>query len=333
MKILVVGGAGYVGSVLCERLINRGFEVRVLDNLMFGAEGLAKILDRIEFIKGDIRDMPKSVFDDVEALICLAGYSNDPMADFDSKGNFELNHKAVVECAKQAKKNGVKKFVHASTCSVYHVGETQAAGDFKETDLIKPTSAYGESKMLAEKDLVKLQDKNFDVVMLRKGTVFGWSPRMRYDLVVNTFVKDGLTKGEITIDNGGEIWRPMVHVQDAADAYIKVLNTDCRGIFNISHKNYRVSEIALRVYQVFLKQGIPLKLKCEYSNKAVRDYHVDTIKMKRELGFDTKIDIQQGVEEILQKCNRDELLHPKHNNMDWFKLIRKIQKDIGASKV
>ncbi len=333
MKTLVIGGAGYVGSVLTERLVGRGFDVKIFDNFLFGTEGLNNVRDRIELVKGDMRTPPEDLFKNIESVICLGGYSNDPMAEFDRKRNFELNRDAVLKCAGISKKLGVKKFVYASTCSIYDVSELNEDVEFTETSKVNPTSSYGQSKHEAEKGLNRLADKNFEIAILRKGTVFGWSPRMRYDLVVNTFVKDGLAKGWISLFNGGEIWRPLIHIKDAADAYIQAISSDFKGTVNIAYDNYRISEVAMRVYDIFKSHNLPLDFNLQYSNMPVRNYRVNTDKMRNKLGFKPRIGIQEGAAEILEKSKEINTSRPLYYNIEWLKLVRKIQSEIGNREV
>ncbi|MEK6920586.1 MAG: SDR family oxidoreductase, partial [Nanoarchaeota archaeon] len=200
-KILVVGGAGYVGAVLIREMLERGYAIKVLDRLFYGTVGLDDIKDKVELIVGDIRSFNPNILDDVEAVINLSGLSNDPTAEYNPEANYEMNTVATAKLAQICKQKGVRRFIFASSCSIYDIGETNEDKDiiFDETAPVAPKAAYSRSKYEAEKLLLAMQDENFSPVILRKGTVYGFSPRMRYDLVVNTFLKDALTKGKISL--------------------------------------------------------------------------------------------------------------------------------------
>src|ERR1039458_3434398 len=224
-SILVVGGAGYLGCVLVEELLNRGYAVTVFDRLFFGDEGLRRFRDRVRLLTGDIRSMPPAVMEGVSAIINLAGLSNDPTAEYNPEANHQMNTVATRTLAEMAKKAGVKRYIFASSCSIYDVGIVDEERDvlLNEESPVQPRAAYGVSKLAGERELLALCDKDFSPVILRMGTLFGFSPRMRYDLVVNTFVKDAFLKGAMTLHYGGQMWRPLVDVRDAARAYVMAL--------------------------------------------------------------------------------------------------------------
>jgi nucleoside-diphosphate-sugar epimerase len=228
MKVLIIGGAGYVGSVLTEELLERGYSIKIFDRFYFGEAGLGGVRDRVEIVRGDMRTMPASVLADIGAVINLGGLSNDPTAEYNPKANYEMNTLATKLSAELCKAAGVKRYVLASSCSIYDVGVKDEEKDIviDERTPIAPKAAYSSSKFEAEKILLTLKDKSFSPVILRKGTIFGYSRRMRFDLVVNTFVKDALTKGSITPYFGGEMWRPLVDIRDAAKAYIACIEAD-----------------------------------------------------------------------------------------------------------
>ena len=195
-KILIVGGAGYVGSILTRELLERGYAVKIFDRLFFGTVGIDDIKEKVELIIGDIRHVSSAILDDVEAVINVSGLSNDPTAEYNPEANYEMNTVATAKLAQLCKQKGIRKFIFASSASVYDVGETNEDKDIilDEASVVSPKAAYSRSKFEAEKLILALQDQNFCPVILRKGTIYGFSPRMRYDLVVNTFVKDAMTK-------------------------------------------------------------------------------------------------------------------------------------------
>ncbi|TET12616.1 SDR family oxidoreductase, partial [Candidatus Aerophobetes bacterium] len=218
--VLVVGGAGYVGSMLVRELLNKGYAVRIFDKFYYGEKGIEDVKDRIEIIQGDMRSMDLSVLQEIDAVINVGGLSNDPTAEYNPRANYEMNVVATETLAKLSKKRGIKRFIFASSCSIYDLGFAGEDVVQDEEAKVNPKAAYSKSKYDAERILLKMVDEDFCPVILRKGTIFGFSYRMRYDLVVNTFVKDALTKGKITIFRGGEMWRPLVDISDVVKAYL-----------------------------------------------------------------------------------------------------------------
>src|SRR3954471_18457959 len=180
--ILVAGGAGYIGCVLIPKLVERGYKVRLLDRMYFGEQGLASVQDKIETVVADVRDIPQEALDGVGGVINLSGLSNDPTAEFDPKANWEMNAIATESLGRQCVARGIERYVFASSCSLY---DGLPPGMHNEEAPVEPHAAYATSKRYGEEALLKLVDKGLTPVILRNGTVYGWSPRMRFDLVVN----------------------------------------------------------------------------------------------------------------------------------------------------
>ena len=247
--ILVTGGAGYIGCIAVRQLLDKGEAVRVYDKLYFGDEGLAEVRDKIELVQGDIRSFDPAVLDGCDAVLHLAGLSNDPTAEFNPKANEEINTHGTEVVATACKAAGIKRCINASTCSIYDLGFY--APDFlrDEESEVKPRAAYAVSNYEAERILLAMADDRFCPVILRQVTVYGWSPRMRYDLVVNTFMRDAIGKGSLTVHAGGEMWRPLVDVTDLCRVYIACVEAPDEKvhgkIFNVVGKNYRILELAL----------------------------------------------------------------------------------------
>jgi nucleoside-diphosphate-sugar epimerase len=336
-KILVVGGAGYVGAVLVREMLERGYAVKILDRLFFGTQGLEEIKDKVELVLGDIRNFPPTILDDVEAVINLSGLSNDPTAEYNPEANYEMNTVATATLAQICKQKGIRKFIFASSCSIYDVGEIAEEKDIvlDETAVVAPKAAYSRSKYEAEKLLLAMQDQTFCPVILRKGTVYGFSPRMRYDLVVNTFLKDALTKGKINLYFGGEMWRPLVEVRDVAKAYIACLQADeekVRGqIFNITYKNFRISELALHVQKALKDASINAEIVPNYAYKGVRNYRVSGKKMQTLLNFAPTISIEESVNHMLEniKANKyGDFDNPRYYNIKWMQMLEETDKII-----
>lgn len=329
-KILLVGGAGYVGAVLTRELLERGYAVKVLDRLYYGDDGLRDVRDRVELIAGDMRAVQDALFDDVEAVVNVGGLSNDPTAEFHPRANHEMNTVASVKLAEMARRHGVRRYVFASSCSIYDRGAGEDARDVlqDEESHVAPRAAYSSSKYEAERLLLDMSGDDFCPVILRKGTIYGFSPRMRYDLVVNTFVRDALAKGTITIHYGGEMWRPLVDVRDAARAYIACLEADEAlvrdQIFNLVYVNIRISELALRVREALREAGVKAEIQADYAYKGVRSYRVSGAKLGRVLGFRPAVTIEEAVGNLVEniRCyGYTDFDNPKYYNIRWMKLL------------
>ena len=342
MRILIIGGAGYVGSVLTRELLERGFTVRVYDRLFFGKRGIADVEDRIDLMVGDMRDIPDAAYEDVEAVVNLGGLSNDPMAEYNPKANTAMNTLATRTTAEAAIRKGIRRYVFASSCSVYYRAAGAESEDLllDENAKIDPKAAYSRSKFEAERALLDLTAKHpeFCPVILRKGTVFGFSHRMRYDLVVNTMVKDAVRAGKISLHFGGEMWRPLVEVRDAARAYIVCLQApenDVRGqIFNLAYRNFRISELALRVREVLRSSGIPVDVAPDFQYKGVRSYRVDCAKIRKVLGFEPAVTVEEAVGNLLREIRSHEMTdfdNPLYYNIQWMKLLEESERIIGVT--
>src|SRR5262249_51308350 len=285
--ILVTGGAGYIGCIAVRQLLDKGEAVRVFDKLYFGDDGLAEVADKIDLVQGDLRTFDPAVLDGCNAVLHLAGLSNDPTAEFNPKANADINTRGTEILADACKRRGVKRFIFASTCSIYDLGFY--APDFlrDEDSEVRPRAAYAVSNYDAERILLKMADDHFCPVLLRQGTVYGWSPRMRYDLVVNTFLRDALTKGVLTVHCGGEMWRPLVDVSDLARVYVATIegpDEKVHGkIFNVVGKNYRILELAHWVREA-LKGDRKVEIEVDYSNQKTRSYRVSGERIQQTLG-------------------------------------------------
>jgi nucleoside-diphosphate-sugar epimerase len=335
--ILVVGGAGYVGSVLIRELLERGYAVKVYDRLYYGDYGIREVLERIKLVIGDVRTMEASVLDGVEAVINLSGLSNDPTAEYNPKANFEMNTLATESLAKLCKKRGIRRFIFASSCSIYDVGIGNDEKDIilDEESPVNPKAAYSSSKYQAERILLSMADDDFVPVILRKGTIYGFSPRMRYDLVANTFLKDALSKGSLTIHYGGEMWRPLVDVRDAARAYITCLEAEEQKVkgqtFNVVHGNFRISELALRVREALKGVNVQAELRPDYRYHGVRSYRVSGKKIERVLDFKPAVSVEEAVTDMVESIHRyryTDFDNPRYYNIAWMKVLEEADKII-----
>lgn len=328
-RILVAGGAGYIGSVLVPRLLDRGYKVRVLDRLYFGEEALATFRDRIELVMCDVRDVPDEAFDDVDGVINLSGLSNDPTAEFDPEANWQMNALATEALGRACVSRGIERFVFASSCSLY---DGLPPGMHGEDANVKPVAAYATSKRYAEERLTELAGEGLSPVLLRNGTVYGWSPRMRFDLVVNTFVKDALLTGTIKLHGGGWMWRPLVDVRDCADAMIAAYEAPAdavRGqIFNVVHSNYQIRELAMIVAGTVQLTGRPVALKEVPPPPLTRDYECSNAKLSTTLGFIPRRSVLEAVTDLvasLEGLDPAYLTDPRCYNIRWLELLLEVK--------
>lgn len=328
-KILITGGAGYLGTVLSEKLAKEGLSVRIFDRFYFGRDKIRHLDGTVESVEGDIRKPPADLFDGVDSIIHLAALSNDPTAEFNPKANLQINTLATKKLASLAKKNGVRRFVFASSCSIYDLGMVNGHEMRHELSRVSPRAAYSVSKHKAEKELKKLASGKFDVVILRKGTVFGFSPRMRYDLVVNTMVKNALSSGVIKIFCRGVQWRPLVDIEDAARAYAMTLTApseEIKGqIFNISLGNFLVRDLASVVSKTLKKHfKINPKIIFENDDKRDRSYSVSGDKAKKILGFVPKVSVEESIVRMvkgIRSAKMTDFGNPIYYNIEWMRPI------------
>ena len=238
MKILIGGGAGYIGSRLIPELMALGHKVDVIDLLWFGNH----LPKKVKVVKKDLFDISAKDMKGYEQFIFLAGLSNDPMAEYDPSKNFIYNGALPSYLAYEAKRAGIKRFIYASSCSVYGYTKGKLYDEKAPVTCIYP---YGISKLQGERGVLQLQDKDFSVIALRQGTVSGYSPRMRFDLLVNTMFKTAMTEGKITVNNPN-IWRPVLDIRDAIAMYTEAVQADYSksGVFNVASENYTVGQIA-----------------------------------------------------------------------------------------
>jgi nucleoside-diphosphate-sugar epimerase len=328
--VLVAGGAGYIGCVLVPRLLERGYRVRVLDRLYFGEEPLAGFRDRIELVVADVREIPATALDGVDGVINLSGLSNDPTAEFDPEANWQMNAIATETLGRMCVERGVERYVFASSCSLY---DGVAPGMHDETAAIQPRAAYATSKRYGEERLLELTAAGLCPVLLRNGTVYGHSPRMRFDLVVNTFVKDALLNGRLLLHGGGWMWRPLVDVRDVCDAMIAAYEAPAekvRGeIFNVLHSNYQIRELAMLVAgSVQVATGRQVTLQETPAPALTRDYECSNAKLSAVLGFIPSRSVLEAVTHLLDQIGGHDatrLTDPRCYNIRWLELLSELK--------
>jgi nucleoside-diphosphate-sugar epimerase len=318
-NILIVGGAGYIGTRLSNHLSTRmGYKVHVIDNFWFG-DNLTKSISKEKKSLWDIKPEDLTTYD---AVLFLAGLSNDPMAMFRPDLNFIENSSAPMYLAFIAKEAGVKRFICASSCSVYGFTKNKT---LNESSLVKPAYAYGISKLQCERGLETLEDDNFKPIVFRKGTVGGWSQKMRYDLVVNTMLKSAFTTQKIVVNNP-KIWRPLVDIRDVIQGYQKALEADLNvsGVYNLSGGNMTIGQLGEAIHGELRKRGYVVDLVINENND-VRNYKVSTEKIEDELGFKAQFTPLDSLAEILD--NMDPLSY--NFDSDEYSNITTFQKVLG----
>lgn len=309
-NILVTGGAGYVGSVLVPKLINKGYHVKVIDLYIYGDDVLAAVKGHpnLKEVKGDIRDrdLLEKEIPGTDAIIHLACISNDPSYELDPDLGKSINYDAFVNLVDVSRKSGVKRFIYASSSSVYGIKEEP---EVTEDLPLEPLTDYSKYKALCEKVLIDAATDDFIVTIIRPSTVCGYSPRMRLDLTVNILTNHAINNGKITVF-GGEQKRPNLHIEDMADLYLFLLEQPeqkiNKKIYNVGYENFKVKEIAEMVRDT-LGGNIPVVATPTTDN---RSYHVSSKKIKEELGFEAKHTIQEAIIDLKRAFDEGKIPNP-----------------------
>jgi len=296
--VLVTGGAGYVGSVLTPLLLQAGYNVRVLDLCIYGEQVLDAVKNHpgLQLIKGDLRDLPllKKSLAGVDAVIHLACISNDPSFELDPGLGRSINYDAFIPLVEISKDSGVKRFIYASSSSVYGIKDEPNVTEELE---LKPLTDYSKFKAMCEEELQKRKAPGFTTITLRPATVCGYSPRLRLDLSVNILTSHAINKGKITVFGGGQL-RPNFHVRDCAELYVKCLSYPAEKIdgkvFNAGYQNLSINAIAELVRGI-VGQHVTIESTPTNDN---RSYHISSDKIKRELGFVPSYTIEDAVRDL-----------------------------------
>ncbi|MBU1858286.1 MAG: SDR family oxidoreductase [Verrucomicrobia bacterium] len=326
-KVLVTGGAGYVGCVLVPKLLEAGYAVVVYDLLLFGADGLPHH-PQLQVIEGDIRDIPSftAALKIADSVIHLACISNDPSFELDPGISKSINYDCFEPLVVACKKNGVKRFIYASTSSVYGVSD---APEVTETHPLVPLTDYNKYKGMTEPLLLRHQSPEFTTVIIRPATICGYSPRMRLDLTVNILTNLAVNKGQITVF-GGSQQRPNIHVEDIAELYIQLLETPkeliAGEIFNAAYQNHTVSELAAMVKKIVeqeMPEKAPITITTTTSND-LRSYHVSSRKIKEKLGYVPKRSVEDAIRGLCKAFKSGKL--PKSLTDDNYINVKVVKK-------
>lgn len=313
-KIKIIGGAGYIGSILIPKLLNRGYEINVVDLLWFGNQ----LPSNVSVSKVDAMSLKENDLEGYDAVIFIGGLSNDPMAEYSPSRNFIENASAPAYIAYIAKKAGVKRFIHGGSCSVYGYTVDEL---YDENCITSCAYPYGISKLLGEYGSLQVADDEFSVIGFRQGTVSGYSPRMRLDLVINTMFKSAMLNKKIIVNNAS-IWRPVLSVKDAAQAYIRAIEAPLgiSGVFNIASGNYTIGELADIVSEGVVKFA-GFEPAIEIKNvQDFRNYKVSTKKASNMLGFHARFDAEGIVSDLIENFDKfSDFENPNYYNIQVFK--------------
>jgi len=334
VRVLITGHEGYIGTVLAGLLLDAGHAVHGLDSGLFAGCDFGGAPRVIPGLRRDLRDVGVRDLEGFDAVIHLAAISNDPLGNLNPGCTYAINHQASVELAKKAKQAGVRRYLYSSSCSVY--GAASPDDVLTESASFSPVTPYAESKVWVERDVAPLASADFSPVFLRNATVYGVSPRLRGDLVVNNLVGWAHATGRVLLKSDGSPWRPLVHVEDVSRAFLAVLEADRQAIhgeaFNVGRtgENYRIAQIAEMVREVVSGSRIEIE---PDAGPDPRCYRVDFSKIEKRLpGYRPRWTVRAGVEE-LERAYRQHGLRTQDLEGSRYLRIRRIQEALAAGRL
>lgn len=296
--VLVTGAGGYIGCIMVEELLARGYEVTALDRYFFGIDNLgdSRANERLHIVRKDVRDVEAADFEGVHAVFDLASLSNDPCGDLDPGMTLAINHQGRARVAAKAKAAGVARYVLASSCSVYGDGGGEL---LTETSPTTPQTVYARCNLLAEESAFELADESFTASALRNATVFGVAPRMRFDLVINIMTLHAYERNKILVLGGGRQWRPLIHVRDVARSFIAVMKAPSEAV-NGKAFNNGVTNMQVRTVAAVVRESLPFPIQIEIApdDPDKRDYRVSFDQLAQAVGFRAQTTVEEGVKEV-----------------------------------
>jgi len=312
MKILVTGGAGYLGSILCQKLLDKGYEVRMIDTFWYGKKSIEHLLKNknLEIIEGDIRNLVVTVkaMKNIDAVIHLASLVGMPASSIEPKSSEEINYLATKNIAELCQLHNINTYIFASTCSVYGSQPNEIITEKSQCD---PFDFYAKQKYLSERATGWL---NRAPTILRFGTLFGLSPRMRFDLVINLFIAQAIKEGKITV-NGGNQYRPFLHVDDAAESLIFSMEKNLTGTYNIISENMTIMQAAEKI-----KKLTSCEISINNDELDKRNYNVSGEKIN-QIGFNPKKNIDFAYDEIKNVLDNGSITDYADDKYSNYKLL------------
>lgn len=330
-RTLVTGGGGYIGTVLVPLLLDRGHDVRVVDRFFFGKD-LLPHHPKLELITEDVRRLTPDHFEGVDSVIDLAAISNDPSGELFQDPTWAINHRARVRCAMLARDAGVEKYILPSSCSVYGFQEDESISD--EWASTNPLTTYAKANLAAEEGVLELATDDFCVTVLRQATVYGLSPRMRFDLAINGMTYGAWKTGRLPLMRDGSQWRPMVHVKDTSEAQLFVLGADPS---QVNGQRFNIGS-AENVYQIgplgqIVAETVPGDVEIEwYGDPDHRSYRVSFDKIEA-LGWKASLTAEDGVQEIVSALENGLVDRTTETlTLDWYQALYRF-KDVLAESL
>jgi len=331
-NVLVIGGAGYIGSILTRKLLKEGYRVRVLDLFLYGDESLKAIIDnvRLEIFEGDSRNINTVIraMDGVDTVIHLGEIVGDPACALNDNLTIDINVAATRMIAQAAQGFGISRFIYVSSCSVYGFSD----GWSNELSDLNPVSLYAKAKITAEKALFEIKDDDFICSILRLGTVFGMSYRPRFDLVVNLLAAKAIQDKKITVI-GGDQWRPFIHVKDVANVILKVVQSPKevinKKIFNVGIGNYTISDVA-KLINDKIPESETIELDFEDDP---RNYRVEFNRLNKEVNYIPSYTLENGIDEIIEAYDNGIISNYKEDRYSNYSILKEYNKHLIGPKL